>query len=81
MNETVTEYVIRAETATAALRNAGEEVSDSLLIAMLLKGLPESYQSFVVVVTQSKKQQIFSEFKGALRSFEDTESARNERAS
>ena len=75
-NETVTDYVIRAETTAAALRNAEENVSDSLLIAMALKGLPESYKPFVVVVTQSDKQQTFIEFKEALRSFEDTERAR-----
>lgn len=68
----MTEYVIRAETAAAALRNAKEEVSDNLLIAMVLKGLPENYKPFVVVVTRSDKQQTFSEFNAALHSFEDT---------
>ena len=48
-------------------------MTDSLLIAMVLKGLPEEYKPFVVVVTQSHKEQTFSEFKVALRSFEDTE--------
>ena len=52
--ESVTDYVIRAETAAAALENAGETVSDSLLIAMILKGLPDSFQSFVAVITQSE---------------------------
>ena len=75
-DESVTDYVIRAETAAAALNNADENVSDSLLIAMVLKGLPESFKPFVVVVTQSDKQQTFTEFKAALRSFEDTERAR-----
>ena len=75
-NESVTDYVIRAETAATALKNAGETVTDSLLIAMVLKGLPQSYKPLVVVVTQSEKQQTFSEFKASLRSFEDTEKAR-----
>lgn len=75
--ESVTDYVIRAETAAVALRNAGETVADSLLIAMVLKGLPNSYQSFVTVITQSEKKQTFSEFKIALRSFEETERCRS----
>ena len=74
--ESITDYVIRAETAAAALRNAGESVSDSLLIAMILKGLPDSFQSFVAVITQSDKKQNITEFKIALRSFEETERAR-----
>jgi len=55
------------------LNSVGENVSDSLLIAMVLKGLPESFKPFVVVVTQSDKQQTFTEFKATLRSFEETE--------
>ena len=39
---------------------------------MVLKGLPEEYRPFVVVITQSEKEQTFGEFKVALRSFEDT---------
>jgi len=43
---------------------------------MVLQGLPPSYKPFVVVVTQSEKQQTFSKFKATLRSFKDTEKLR-----
>ena len=71
-HETVTDYIIRAETAQASLKNAGESISDSLLTAMVLKGLPKEYQPFTTVITQKEKSLSFSEFKVALRNFEDT---------
>ena len=75
-SESVTDYIIRAEKSASALRNAGENVSDSLLIAMVSKGLPNGYKSFEVVITQSHEIMSFSDFKVALRNFEDTENAR-----
>jgi len=75
-SESVTDYVIKAETAATALCNARETISDCLLIAMVLKGLPAEYKPFVVVLTQSEKQMSFTEFKVALCNFEDTEKAR-----
>lgn len=41
--ESITEYVLPAETAAASLKSADEIVSVSLLIAMVLNGLPEDY--------------------------------------
>ena len=38
------DYMIKAETAATSLKNAGEIISDSMLIAMILKGLPSSYK-------------------------------------
>ena len=55
----LTEYISRAERLASSLKNANETVSDSLLISMVLKGLPVSYNSFIVVITQSAKD-IFS---------------------
>ena len=70
-NECVTDYMLRAEASVAALKNAGEEVGDSLLIAMILKGLPP--KAFNTVITQKDKQPTYSEFKVSLRAFEENE--------
>ena len=72
-DENVTDYIIRAETAATSLKTAGETISDSLLVAMVLKGLPVEYKTFSTVVAQKDKIMSFSEFKVALRSFEETE--------
>jgi hypothetical protein len=48
-NESVTDYVIRAETAAAQLRDTGESMSDGLLVAKVVKGLPREYHSFITV--------------------------------
>ena len=72
-DESITDYVIRAETAATSLKTAGETFSESLLIAMILKGLPPEYKTFSTVVTQKETPQTFTEFKIALRTFEETE--------
>ena len=76
-DESVTDYIIKAEKGATALRDAGETVSDSLLTAMTMKGLPEEYKPFVVVVTQRDKELNFKEFKVMLRSYEGTEKTRH----
>ena len=69
--ESITDYIIRAETASTSLKQGGEQISDSLLIAMVLKGLPKQYQPFITVTTQREKTQTFSEFKESLRNQEE----------
>ena len=76
--ESVTDYVLRAECTAAALKNAQQNIDDALLIAMLLKGLPTSYNSFATVITQRDGAIDFVKFKSALRSFEEAEKSRSQ---
>ena len=55
----LTEYVSKAERLSTNLKSCKETVSDSMLIAMVMRGLPESYSSFIVVITQSSKEYLF----------------------
>ena len=76
--EQMTDYVLRAEKYAAALETVGHTVDESLLIAMVLKGLPDQYKPFEIVITQHEKEDIsFHEFKVRLRSYEDSEKARS----
>ena len=68
-NESVAGYIIRAEKIITALQRAKEKLSDSILIAMLLKGLPEKINPFSIYVNTSNEDM----FKVALKQFEETE--------
>ena len=76
--EDTADYLIRAERAATGLRAAGETISDNLVIAMLLKGLPDSFKSFVVVHTQLGKTKSLTEFKSALVNYAASEALRTE---
>ena len=60
-----------------ALRSANEEVSDALLIDMVLKGLTDEYKPFIAIITQSETVDTFHKFKQALRNFEEMEIIRS----
>ncbi|XP_068213827.1 uncharacterized protein [Palaemon carinicauda] len=70
--ECVTDYFLRAEAASTSLKPAGETISDSLLIAMVLKGLPEEFTPFNTVVMQKDSESTFPEFKSLLWSYEES---------
>ncbi|XP_067930528.1 uncharacterized protein [Watersipora subatra] len=75
--EDITGYLIRAERAATGLRTSGEQTSDNLAIAMILKDLPETYKPLVVVHTQLDKIKTLSEFKSALNTYANTEAMRS----
>ena len=64
---------MKAEIVATSLKNAREQISDSLLVAMILKGLPMQYKTFITVITKTEREMSFMEFKVALRSFEETD--------
>ena len=65
--ESVTDYLLRAETNVARLKEAKYTVSDSVLVAMVLKGLPDTFKSFSTVMMQQDVDKMsFSKFKAAL---------------
>ena len=74
--ETTADYVIRAETAVTSLKTADEVISDSLLMAICLKGLPKIYNYFSTVITPKYDKMDFVKFKSALKSFEESENSR-----
>ena len=77
IDEDTTDYLIRAERAATGLRKAGETITDNLFIAMILKGLPESFKPFVVVHTQLDKYKTLSAFEAALNNYSNTEAIRS----
>ncbi|KAF2358480.1 Reverse transcriptase RNA-dependent DNA polymerase [Trinorchestia longiramus] len=71
--ETATDYLLRAETTASYLKRAGEMISDGLIIAMIIRGLPAAYNAFSTVVTQRDSAEMdFQKFKSALKSEEET---------
>lgn len=75
-NEDMMDYLIRAETLSSSLEVAGEKVSEPLLVSVVLKGLPNSYDYFKTVHDFSKTKTSFSDVKKALINFSDSQKIR-----
>lgn len=71
-NGNVTDYIIKAENIIMALKDAGEVMSDGLIVAMVLNGLPDSFKPLAVHVTQNEVNVVFADFKRRLRVYEES---------
>ena len=62
-NESVSDYLISSENIIMALREVGKAMSDGLTVAMILGGLPESFEPLAVHVTQNEDNVTLADFK------------------
>ena len=62
-------HISGAERLASNLKAAGEIIGYNLLVAMVMKGLPSTFDSFIVFVTRSAKDYTFTEFKSDIRNF------------
>ena len=75
--ESLTDYVIRSEAAANALKDAGEDFKDLMLISVVMKGLPAVFEPFIVNMHTRGDDMTFSDFKVALRTFEENKKMNN----
>lgn len=64
-------HFLQAETAATALKNTGETLTDSLLIAIVTEKSARRMKAVCCHYYSKRKDQTLSEFKVALPSFED----------
>ena len=69
----MTDYLIRAETLSSSLDVAGEKTSEKLLVSVVLKGLPDTYEYFKTMHDFLKTPTPFSDLKKALKIFADSQ--------
>lgn len=63
----MTEYITRAEQIITVLRGAGETPSKGLMMAIVMRGLPEKYKPFTLILTHGLAD--MKEFKAKLGNF------------
>ena len=79
--EQMVDYLIRAEELSQSIEQAGEKVSESLLISIVLKGLPNSFDYFKTVHDFSTTKASFSDVKKALKNFANSQELKRETSS
>ena len=75
--ESMRDYLMRAEELQLNLTDVGENVSDQMLCSVVLKGLPNSFANFVTVFKFSYEAKTFADLKRDLLNF-DSDSCRGQ---
>ena len=75
--ESMRDYLMRTEELQLNLTDVGENVSDQMLCSVVLKGLPNSFASFVTVFKFSHEAKTFADLKRDLLNF-DSDSCRGQ---
>ena len=70
-NETMIDYLSRAEEYQLNLTENNERVSDAMFKSLILKGLPKRFEQFVTLVKFSKEEKSYDELKRDLINFEN----------
>ena len=69
-NESVIDYITRAEELQSNLREVDEQVSEPMLISIILKDLTDDFDNFVTICKFSKDEQNLDSIKRDLVIFE-----------
>ena len=69
-NETVIEYLTRAEEIQYNLEQVNEGVSEKMLISIILKGLPKQFETFSTIAKISRDEKSLDELKRDLVNFD-----------
>jgi hypothetical protein len=75
-DETMVDFLIRAEELFFALEDAGERVTEQMQKSLVLKALPDSYENFVCIENAKERDSSFTELKKALINYYDRRHAK-----
>ena len=76
-NEKLSEYFIRAQELMSRLTEAGENISETLFNALVINGLPEKYEHFIVQESFNPAAN-FTELRTRLQNYDDSRLQRSQ---
>ena len=77
LNESVIDYITRAEERQCNLREVDEQINEPMLISIILKGLTDDFDSFVTICKFNRDEQNLDSFKSDLVNFENDKKQRS----